>query len=360
MPLDPDAFVGINEIADIAGVSRQAVANWRVRASDFPEPALSLAAGPVFERAKISAWLRKNRKAPMAVVVGFISEKGGTGKTTSAYHIAVALARFHEKKVLVVDADYQRGGITGRFFPDVIEQFASGEVSGTTLYHKFQQLYSAGARDPSVDIRTWSYRGDEIDVMPADPRLSTVSIDKLPTTNNIKNNNILLLEHLRMIGYVLDSMKPNYDYIIIDSHPEVSDVLRSIIYASDYCVSPVKLDRQSSIGVATIIGEINNVNSDVEMLRLIGQNVNHVDTAFSGSIGMMAREWGQYLKQSEQIEYNRLKRTGGVFKNYVTEGDGIRQAAAQRVPVYDVPIANAARQSDQFKEITEEFLKACV
>ncbi|WP_332834381.1 hypothetical protein [Escherichia coli] len=35
---------------------------------------------------------------------------------------------------------------------------------------------------------------------------------------------------------------------MIDSHPEVSDVMRSIIYASDYCVSPVKLDRQSSIG----------------------------------------------------------------------------------------------------------------
>ncbi|HFP5711924.1 TPA: ParA family protein [Escherichia coli] len=57
----------------------------------------------------------------MAVTVGFISEKGGVGKTTSCYHIAEGLSRFHEKRVLVIDADYQRGGITGRFFPKLIE-----------------------------------------------------------------------------------------------------------------------------------------------------------------------------------------------------------------------------------------------
>ncbi|MDA4775524.1 ParA family protein [Enterobacter hormaechei] len=51
----------------------------------------------------------------MAVTVGFISEKGGVGKTTSCYHIAEALSRFHKKRVLVIDADYQRGGITGLF-----------------------------------------------------------------------------------------------------------------------------------------------------------------------------------------------------------------------------------------------------
>ena len=53
-------------------------------------------------------------------VVGFISEKGGVGKTTACYHIAIALKRFHKKRVLVIDTDYQRGGITGRFIPTSI------------------------------------------------------------------------------------------------------------------------------------------------------------------------------------------------------------------------------------------------
>lgn len=69
----------------------------------------------------------------MATVVGFISEKGGVGKTTSCYHVAVALNRFHDKRVLVIDADYQRGGISGRFFPDLIEEFGVVAPSGATL-----------------------------------------------------------------------------------------------------------------------------------------------------------------------------------------------------------------------------------
>ncbi|MET1111431.1 MAG: ParA family protein, partial [Allosphingosinicella sp.] len=208
-------------------------------------------------------------------------------------------------------------------------------------------------------VRTWSYGRLNLDVIPADPRLSMVSVDKLPSTNNIRQNNVLLLEHLQMLHYALEPLLDNYDYILIDSHPEVSDVLRSIIYASDYCVSPVKLDRQSSIGVATILGEISNVDADVDMIRGSVPNVHYRDTEFKGSIGMMAREYAEDLKQTEQVEYNRLRRTGGVFDTYVTEGDGLRQAAAGRIPVFFVGGANADKQSDQFRELTIEFLQKC-
>ena len=293
----------------------------------------------------------------MARVVGFISEKGGTGKTTACYHIAVALQRYHEKHVLVVDTDYQRGGITGRFFPELIEPFSSGEMSGTTMFHKFQELYSAGKRSPEVNVLTWS---DRIDVIVSDPRLSTVTEDKLPSTHNIRENNRALLKHLQVIDYVLGAVKEDYDYILIDSHPEVSDVLRSVIYSSDYCVSPVKFDRQSSIGVATIIGEINNVNADVELIKnSLDGDLRYTDTTFSGSMGMMAREWGGDLKRTEYLERNRLRRTGSVFEAYVTEGDGLRRALLGREPVYDVGGNNANKQAQQFRELTREFLGKC-
>ncbi len=291
--------------------------------------------------------------------ISFISEKGGVGKTTACYHIAVALNRFHDKKVLVVDADYQRGGISGRFFPDIIESFASGEMPGTTLFHKFQQLYSASTATPNVDVREWKRWNSKVDVIPADPRLSSVSKDKLPSTNSIMKNNVLLLRHLQVIWFVLDNLKDEYDYILIDSHPEISDILRSVIYASDYCVSPVKLDRQSAIGVATVIGEIKDVNADV---AVVSQNINGIDhnnTEFAGAMGMMAREWGGDLKQTEAAEYRRLRKTGKIFKTYVTEGDGLRQAAAQRTDVFGVTGANADKQSKQFKELTLEFLGVC-
>ncbi len=55
-------IVGINEIADLAGVTSQAVVNWRSRAADFPHPIKELASGPVFRSAQIRAWLRRNNR----------------------------------------------------------------------------------------------------------------------------------------------------------------------------------------------------------------------------------------------------------------------------------------------------------
>ncbi|MBX3512066.1 MAG: hypothetical protein KF750_00610 [Xanthobacteraceae bacterium] len=55
-------IVGINEIAEMARVTSQAVTNWRSRATDFPRPLRELASGPVFRRAQIRAWLRRNNR----------------------------------------------------------------------------------------------------------------------------------------------------------------------------------------------------------------------------------------------------------------------------------------------------------
>lgn len=290
-------------------------------------------------------------------VVGFISEKGGVGKTTTCYHIAIALQRYHAKAVLVIDADYQRGGITGRFFPELIERFRRGRVPGETLFNKYQQLYSASSLTPEVTVRASS---QHVDVLVADKRLANVTVDKLPSTNNIQENNKLLLSHLQIIDYVASELESPYDYILIDSHPEVSDVLRSIIFASDYCVSPVKLDLQSSIGVPTVIAEIDSVNDDVTLLQsTVAPNLNHAPTVFAGAIGMMAREWGGVPKRTERDEIARLRGAGTVFSEYITEGDGLRIAAQQRVPVFDVNGANAAKQSDQFRRLAREFLQKC-
>ncbi|MGN4999114.1 ParA family protein [Aeromonas sp. 61P] len=291
----------------------------------------------------------------MAVIVSFVSEKGGVGKTTACFHIAVALQRFHNKRVLVIDADYQRGGITGRFFPQMIETFHTQPPSGETLFNKFQQLYSATQQTPNISI---FQHPSGIHVIPSDHRLSTVNTNKLPSTNNIRENNMLLLSHLQTVSLILEPLRHNYDYILIDSHPEISDVLRSIIYASDYCVSPVKLDRQSSIGVVSVVGEIRNVNSDVNMIRMaIGVPQNYRETCFSGAIGMMAREYDEALKRSEQTEYTRLSQTVPMFANYITEGDGLRIAASSRLSVYDVTMENAYKQANQFRALTVEFIQ---
>jgi chromosome partitioning protein len=51
-------LVGLAEIAALAGVSEQAVANWRLRYDHFPKPLQQLHSGPVWNRKAVDAWVK--------------------------------------------------------------------------------------------------------------------------------------------------------------------------------------------------------------------------------------------------------------------------------------------------------------
>jgi len=122
----------------------------------------------------------------------------------------------------------------------------------------------------------------------------------------------------------------------------------------------VKLDLQSSVGVPTVVSEIGTVNKDVALMKsTIDNTLTYRPTLFAGAMGMMAREYRGTPKQTEADEMRRLRSTGTVFSAYVTEGDGIRKAAQERLPVYDISGANADKQSLQFRQLTTEFLTKC-
>ena len=291
----------------------------------------------------------------MAKVIGFVSEKGGVGKTTAVYHVGVALQRRHGAQVLMLDTDYQRGGLTCRLFPDMLENFRDGAVQDNTLYAAYRSLYAEYEPIPSLDVRSTS---TGVALVAADPRLSAISVDKLPAPNNLRHGNQMLLRHLMLIKETLDALEEDFDYVLIDSHPDLHDLEKAVIATSDYLVSPVKLDQQSSVAVASTVQAMNHVNDDIRVASTLVEPVPEYEpTHFLGAIGMMCREYGEALKYSEQTIYNRLLRTAGMFKSYVTEGDGLRQAAQNSCPVYHLNSPNAKRQSQQFLGVTAELVQ---
>ena len=55
------SLIGVFEIAELAEVSPSAVANWRKRFSDFPNPIADLKSGPIFDENQIKLWLAKRQ-----------------------------------------------------------------------------------------------------------------------------------------------------------------------------------------------------------------------------------------------------------------------------------------------------------
>lgn len=55
-------LIGLPDIAEIAGVRRNAVSNWRKRHSDFPTPVVDTPSGQLFDAGDVETWLIENGK----------------------------------------------------------------------------------------------------------------------------------------------------------------------------------------------------------------------------------------------------------------------------------------------------------
>ena len=104
-----DELVGIGEIAEIAGVSRQAVRpTGACVPQTFPALLLSWPLGQSSGVRRFELGLRRNkRNTPMAHVISTINLKGGVAKTTTSVALAEIFSSEMGKKVLVIDLDPQ-------------------------------------------------------------------------------------------------------------------------------------------------------------------------------------------------------------------------------------------------------------
>ena len=85
----PADLAGIHEIAQMAGVTSQAVANWRIRYPDFPAPLATLNSGPVFNLPAVRHWLAHRRSHALGTTVKpYVYPLFGEGDEGRPYLIA--------------------------------------------------------------------------------------------------------------------------------------------------------------------------------------------------------------------------------------------------------------------------------
>jgi len=131
-----------------------------------------------------------------AEIVGFISIKGGVGKTTVASNVAYSLANDMDKRVLLVDGNFSAPTLNSYF--NVIDcDVGLGEV------------LAGKARIQNV-------------IRPVLPNLHLLPV-------HYYNSNVDP-KHMRQ---ALCSLRSNYDFIVIDSSPALNEETLAAIHASD-------------------------------------------------------------------------------------------------------------------------------
>lgn len=250
-----DNLVGIAEIADLAGVTKQAVGNWRLRYDHFPRPIQSLQSGPVWDREQVSDWV-KSFRGEETHVLSFINLKGGVGKTTTAVAVAELLAQEERRHVLLIDLDPQTNATVTLISE---EQWAEMDRDGRTIAQLFDDRLNP-QNAPRFDIekaiaRRVSTINDGIarlDLLPSSIRLIELQ-DRIPMialTGNFTANPIEILRT------ALQPVIDRYDYIIIDCPPSLGTVTKNGLRISTGYVIPTIPDIVSTWGIYQIVDNV--------------------------------------------------------------------------------------------------------
>jgi len=335
-----DELIGIYEIAELAGVTPPAVANWRKRAKDFPKPHVELRAGPIFRRNQIRTWLRK-RRVPMATIISIINLKGGVGKTTTTVALAEMLSSEFRKKVLVIDLDPQTNATTMLIGEDNWEELNKNNYTLAQLFkdaldpekQRFNLRKTLQKKVSNVsDVRSLDLLPSSLDLIDIQDKLSTMPMGKYYTGNPT--------EILRL---ATKSIVDEYDYVLIDCPPNLGIITLNGLRMSNAYIIPTIPDVLSTYGIPQIINRItdfsNSIGEIIEPLGIVVSKYRAQSTIHKNIVRQLKRE-----------------KDAPLFNTIIPENNQIA-AAAEHVAVSTLRQKWGYQgQFDVYKEITSEFI----
>lgn len=188
-------------------------------------------------------------------VLEIANQKGGTGKTTTAASLGVALA-MRGRRVLLVDADPQ-GDLTTSlgWNPDELEVTLATHLERAVL-------------DEPFPCRTGILSHAEgVDLMPANIELSGTEVALV---------NAMSREHAMRLW--LDRAKRGYDFAIIDCPPSLGMMTINALTAADGVVVPVQAQYLPAKGMTQLVKTVNRVRRHINPgLRIEGVVLTLVD-----------------------------------------------------------------------------------
>ena len=211
-------------------------------------------------------------------VIALVNQKGGTGKTQSTENLGVGLAS-EGKKVLLVDMDPQ-GSLT----------ISLGHPKADELPVTVADIMARVLREePIAPGEGILHHPEGVDLMPANISLSGMEVSLV----NVMSREQVLKEYI-------DSVKGNYDYVLIDCMPSLGMLTVNALAAADRLVIPVQAQYLSAKGLEQLLQTVNKVRRQINPKRKIeGILLTMVDgrTNYAKDISNLIRDtYGSKLK----------------------------------------------------------------